>query len=259
MTTPRNVILAQDKGMSGKSLIAAAIALEAVKRKLRLTAVEIESTPRMSAVYPKIFTHQAITPADEDVVKRNSIEFVLGFYDDLMLSLQRGGLLVDTGSNVTKAALSKMRMSAIDAYIGRGADTAFIVPATANGDSLVEGAHIVAQIIDVLPEAPIFLIENEKDGPLPTTGRWIEVTRRPQVTVLTLPKCASEHWASVSARPLNELIALDREALMKMGLSPAQAQRALDGIVKFIWSLFGIASTVVDWMTASQPAARKSA
>jgi len=245
-----NIIVMNDKGGVGKSLVTAGICVAAAMQDLDLLGVEAEAEPRLALRYPGMFDHIHIT--DVASVMARDANASLAQFDPLFDHLEKGGRIIDLGANVAERMFTVFEGSDADTFVGDGSTCAIVVVTTSDTNSVKSAVKNATTAKRVMPAAKGFVVLNEFEGKIPDTSLLAKEMRQNGFEVIRLPVCSVESWNIVKDLPLTELAAISAADLQKFGLSRGTANRDARDIKAFIADLARVAKPVVDWAKGVQ-------
>lgn len=248
MKTARNILVQNDKGGVGKSLVSAGIVCAAAADKLHLRGIEAESEPRLSTRYPGIFEHVPVGN-DAGALLDSDPERAVEQFDPIFQAMIEGGALIDSGANVADKMMTIMSRSGVDSIIGDGgSNTALVIVTTAELESIQAALANASAAEKLMPQAKKFLWINAYRGDIAEESELVTSMRNSGFEILRMPACKSPAWTIVRDHSLVELVKLTTQDLMKIGgLNFMQANRQIGTITGFVGQILKTAEPVIEW------------
>jgi hypothetical protein len=163
---PAATIVTQDKGGDGKSLVAHALSERARVAGLAVGIVEVDTQGKsLSVLGPQVVS----IATDAKVARRDpgaALRALTPLYDTLEAIAKDGGLsVVEFGANeASRGALWAGMVDLGEDLAALGVEVFVITPFTAQAESMRRGAKSALSFLEVLPNAHLVLIENQRDG-----------------------------------------------------------------------------------------------
>ena len=199
----RAIIVAQSKGGVGKTVVATIIAelLSLVRGEEHVRLLDCDSRHKLSLMFPdRTIKFEPGATLDE---MRTDGRRAVAYWDKLGAQLFKGdhrtAVIADLGANVDRSVWEWATSSAIPRYFEKkGIKLDVVVPTTAD-PLAIEGAVSALGIVgDLFPSARRVLVLNESAGgfdPYRDHGPFRQIMDMPEVTKISIGKCASELWA----------------------------------------------------------------
>ena len=163
---PLVAAITQDKGGEGKSLLAQAMAEWARIMGLYCCVVEVDTT----GTSLKILGDDVVTIAiDAKTVRRDptaALRALTPLYATIERACKARGLtIVEFGANeAARGALWAGMIDLQDEMKDLGAESLVLMPFTRQAEAMRRGAKSAEAFLQVLPDARLVLVENERDG-----------------------------------------------------------------------------------------------
>ena len=163
---PAATIITQDKGGDGKSLVGHALSERARIAGIPTGIVEVDTQGKSLS----ILGSQVVSIAtDVKLARRDpsaALRALTPLYDVLEMMAMAGGLgVVEFGANeAARGALWAGMVDLQEDISALGVEVFVITPFTAQAESMRRGAKSASSFLEVLPNARLVLIENQRDG-----------------------------------------------------------------------------------------------
>ncbi|KAB2760783.1 hypothetical protein E0H22_24860 [Rhodopseudomonas boonkerdii] len=163
---PAATIITQDKGGDGKSLVGHALSERARIAGIPTGIVEVDTQGKSLS----ILGSQVVSIAtDVKLARRDpsaALRALTPLYDVLEMMAMAGGLgVVEFGANeAARGALWAGMVDLQEDLSALGVEVFVITPFTAQAESMRRGAKSASSFLEVLPNARLVLIENQRDG-----------------------------------------------------------------------------------------------
>lgn len=163
---PAATIITQDKGGDGKSLVGHALSERARIAGIPTGIVEVDTQGKSLS----ILGSQVVSIAtDAKLARRDpsaALRALTPLYDVLEMMAMAGGLgVVEFGANeAARGALWAGMVDLQEDLSALGVAVFVITPFTAQAESMRRGAKSASSFLEVLPNARLVLIENQRDG-----------------------------------------------------------------------------------------------
>ena len=163
---PAATIITQDKGGDGKSLVGHALSERARIAGIPTGIVEVDTQGKSLS----ILGSQVVSIAtDVKLARRDpsaALRALTPLYDVLEMMALAGGLgVVEFGANeAARGALWAGMVDLQEDLSALGVEVFVITPFTAQAESMRRGAKSASSFLEVLPNARLVLIENQRDG-----------------------------------------------------------------------------------------------
>lgn len=251
MTTPKtNIIIANDKGGVGKSLVTAGTFLGAAMDGLIYKGVEAEAEPRLAVRYPDEFEHIHI--ADTEATMARDANAALAQFDPIFERLEAGGHLVDLGANVAERMFEIFEASDAPTFVGDGSKCAVVIVTTSDTNAIKSAMKNAATARRVLPGAQGFVVINDVAGKIPDAAPFLKTMENDGFQPLRMPVCTAAAWNIVGDQPLSELASINADALLKFGMKRGDANRDSRDIRAFVGNLAKSLSPIVAWAKSAE-------
>jgi MinD-like ATPase involved in chromosome partitioning or flagellar assembly len=244
--TKTNIIVLNDKGGCGKSLVTAGTFLAAViHHGLTYKGVEAESEPRLALRYPHEFEHVQITNTEATMAR--DANAAIRQFDTIFEKLETGGYLIDLGANVAERMFEIFEATDPTAFVGDGSKCAIVIVTTSDTNAIKSAIKNAETARRVLPGAKFFLVLNDVNGKIPDAAPFLKTMKSAGFEILRIPVCMVDAWNIVSDQPLSELVAIDPASLMKFGMPKGDAMRDAREIRSFITALANSLLPIAAW------------
>ena len=163
---PAATIITQDKGGDGKSLVGHALSERARIAGIPTGIVEVDTQGKSLS----ILGSQVVSIAtDVKLARRDpsaALRALTPLYDVLEMMAMAGGLgVVEFGANeAARGAVWAGMVDLQEDLSALGVEVFVITPFTAQAESMRRGAKSASSFLEVLPNARLVLIENQRDG-----------------------------------------------------------------------------------------------
>lgn len=163
---PAVTIITQDKGGDGKSLVGHALSERARIAGIPVGVVEVDTQGKSLSV---LGPHVVSIATDAKMVRRDpsaALRALTPLYETLEAAAKSSGLcVVEFGANeASRGALWTGMVDLQEDLSALGVEIFIVTPFTAQAESMRRGAKSAASFLEVLPEARLVLIENQRDG-----------------------------------------------------------------------------------------------
>lgn len=257
------IFVLNDRGGVGKTLLSHHLMATAMLEGLQLKVVEYEVNERLARLFgPEVVEHRRITQDFMNMM--GSGDGFYEFWDQIGPELQRGGRLYDFGGNISQWFFNWAEVSGFDYYVGDGERLTFMVPVTVDLASLSTGMATLERIATIAPKAKRVLVENGTSGPFSQledsnyARRKAEMVEREGVQVISMPPCTAPAWARLTGHRLDQVAQMNREDLVKLGMTPPVASRSLIIIHEWLRNMRqALAPYIVDAFRQTPGAAAK--
>lgn len=226
------IFVLNDRGGVGKTLLSHHLIATAMLEGLPLRVVEYEVNERLARLFgPELVEHRKISQDFMNLM--GSGDGFYEFWDTIGPELQRGGRLFDFGGNISQWFFNWAEVSGFDYYVGAGERLTFMVPITVDLASLQTGMATLERIATIAPKAKRVLVENGVSGPFSQLDdseygrRKAEMQEREGLHVISMPPCTAPAWARLTGHRIDQVAAMTREDLVKLGMTPPVASRSL--------------------------------
>lgn len=226
------IFVLNDRGGVGKTLLSHHLIATAMLEGLPLRVVEYEVNERLARLFgPELVEHRKISQDFMNLM--GSGDGFYEFWDTIGPELQRGGRLFDFGGNISQWFFNWAEVSGFDYYVGNGERLTFMVPITVDLASLQTGMATLDRIAVIAPKAKRVLVENGVSGPFSQLDdseygrRKAEMQEREGLHVISMPPCTAPAWARLTGHRIDQVAAMTREDLVKLGMTPPVASRSL--------------------------------
>nr|WP_196242110.1 hypothetical protein [Azospirillum oleiclasticum] len=226
------IFVLNDRGGVGKTLLSHHLIATAMLEGLPLRVVEYEVNERLARLFgPEMVEHRKISQDFMNLM--GSGDGFYEFWDTIGPELQRGGRLFDFGGNISQWFFNWAEVSGFDYYVGAGERLTFMVPITVDLASLQTGMATLERIATIAPKAKRVLVENGVSGPFSQLDdseygrRKAEMQEREGLHVISMPPCTAPAWARLTGHRIDQVAAMTREDLVKLGMTPPVASRSL--------------------------------
>ncbi len=226
------IFVLNDRGGVGKTLLSHHLMATAMIEGLQLKVVEYEVNERLARLFgTEMVEHRRITQDFMNMM--GSGDGFYEFWDMIGPELQRGGRLFDFGGNISQWFFNWAEVSGFDYYVGEGERLTFMVPVTVDLASLSTGMTTLERIATIAPKAKRVLVENGNAGPFSQledsqyAKRKAEMMEKEGLQVISMPPCSAPAWARLTGHRLDQVAAMTREDLVKLGMTPPVASRSL--------------------------------
>jgi hypothetical protein len=243
--TQTNILICNDKGGVGKSLVSAGVFLASAIDGLVYRGLEAEAEPRLSLRYPDEFEHVHI--ADTEATMARDANAALAQFDPIFERLEAGGHIVDLGANVAERMFEIFEASDAPTFVGDGSKCAVVVVTTSDTNAIKSAMKNAATARRVLPGSMGFIVLNEVAGKIPDAAPFLEAMTNDGFQALRMPVCTAGAWNIVADLPLSELTSIDAGALLKFGMKRGDANRDSRDIRAFVGALAKSLSPIVTW------------
>lgn len=228
-----SILVLNDRGGVGKTLLTHHLMATAMLEGLSFRVVEYEVNERLARLFgPELVEHRRITQDFANLMGAGGDGF-FEYWDAIGPELQRGGRLYDFGGNISQWFFNWAEVSGFDYYVGDGSRLTFMVPVTVDLASLQTGMATLERVIAIAPGAKRVLVENGVSGSFSQledshyAKRKAEMVEREGLTVISMPPCTAPAWARLTGHRLDEVAAMGREDLIRLGMTPPVAARSL--------------------------------
>ncbi len=260
-----SILVLNDRGGVGKTLLSHHLLAGALLEAMPLRVVEYEVNERLARLFgPELVEHRRISQDFANLMGTGGDGF-FEFWDQIGPELQRGGRLFDFGGNISQWFFNWAEVSGLDYYVGDGSRLTFMVPVTVDLASLQTGMATLERVAVIAPGAKRVLVENGCSGPFSQleeshyAKRKAEMVERENVTVIGMPACTAPAWARLTGHRLDQVVAMTRDDLVKLGMSPPVASRSLIVIHEWLRSMnMALTPFLTDMFRATQPGAAKA-
>ncbi len=226
------IFVLNDRGGVGKTLLSHHLMSTSMLEGLQLRVVEYEVNERLARLFgPEVVEHRKISQDFMNLM--GSGDGFYEFWDQIGPELQRGGRLYDFGGNISQWFFNWAEVSGFDYYVGDGERLTFMVPVTVDLASLQTGMATLERIATIAPKAKRVLVENGFSGPFSQleesqyARRKAEMMEREGLHVIEMQPCTAPAWARLTGHRLDQVAAMTREDLVKLGMTPPVASRSL--------------------------------
>lgn len=226
------IFVLNDRGGVGKTLLSHHLMATAMLEGLQLRVVEYEVNERLARLFgPEVVEHRRISQDFMNLM--GSGDGFYEFWDQIGPELQRGGRLYDFGGNISQWFFNWAEVSGFDYYVGSGERLTFMVPVSVDLASLQTGMATIDRIAAIAPKAKRVIVENGVSGPFGQLDdseygrRKAELQEREGVHVISMPACTAPAWARLTGHRIDQVAAMTREDLVKLGMTPPVASRSL--------------------------------
>ncbi len=244
--TQTNILICNDKGGVGKSLVSAGVFLASAIDGLVYRGVEAEAEPRLSVRYPDEFEHIHI--ADTEATMARDANAALAQFDPIFERLEAGGHIVDLGANVAERMFEIFEASDAPTFVGDGSKCAVVLVTTSDTNAIKSAMKNAATARRVLPGSMGFIVLNEVAGKIPDAAPFLETMKSEGFQqALRMPVCTAAAWNVVADLPLSELTSIDAAYLLKYGMKRGDANRDSRDIRAFVGALAKSLSPIVAW------------
>ncbi len=163
---PAATIITQDKGGDGKSLVGHALSERARIAGIPTGIVEVDTQGKSLSV---LGPHVVSITTDAKIARRDpgaALRALTPLYDTLEATARTGGLsVVEFGANeAARGALWTGMVDLQEDLSALGVEIFVVTPFTAQAESMRRGAKSALSFLEVLPDARLVLIENQRDG-----------------------------------------------------------------------------------------------
>lgn len=159
----RNVIVCNDKGGVGKTLVAHLLTLLLLDRKEHFRIIECEKMPRLRSVFGELVDYRPIERQRISEIYENP-DVLFEYWDDIADTL--GGsvrCLVDMGAGVTFPFCRWAQASGSD-LLGEGEGLTIAVVTTAEQEAWKSASNNLHLLRELFPKAEFVVVYNERDG-----------------------------------------------------------------------------------------------
>ena len=231
--TVQRLIIQNDKGGIGKSLVVQALSLELGAACVDHKVVEAESDPRLQRVLgaDRVLFH-GLTDDSLRAIRRDP-DLLAAYWDAVAEDLTTGVRIADLGANASSLFWRWWSTGTGRMYFGDGTGTGILVVTTADAESLRLAANAMAQVADELPGARVFLIANEHVGVIPTAAldNVCKTLGKRAGTVMriSLQRCVAPAWPTMAGmgKSLIDLATLKPQDLQAHGYKLGAAGRSI--------------------------------
>ncbi|HYD29363.1 MAG TPA: hypothetical protein VEB64_00675 [Azospirillaceae bacterium] len=227
-----SILVLNDRGGVGKTLLTHHLMATAMLEGLSLRVVEYEVNERLARLFgTEMVEHRRISQEFANLMGTGDSFFE--YWDAIGPELQRGGRLYDFGGNISQWFFNWAEVSGFDYYVGDGSRLVFMVPVTVDLASLQTGMATLERIAAIAPGARRVLVENGVSGSFAQledshyAKRKAEMVERENLSVIQMPPCTAPAWARLTGHRLDEVAAMGREDLIRLGMTPPVAARSL--------------------------------
>ncbi len=226
------VVIAGDRGGTGKDLVSEGGYLAALRRGLVPSLYEVETSRRLGLLYPEATFIDAGVPTAEDIYRNP--DALLAPLDDAASRWAGDALaIVNLGANVTSALLSWAETNGPH-HFGTGANLTFAVVLTMNRHALASGLSNLYDINRRFPAARRIAVLNEfianfVEGDQ-IIARQLEQARGDGLPIETLKlrRMVAPAWGHLqNLGPLTQVAQMPPEELIGLGLPAGPAIRSL--------------------------------
>lgn len=189
---PAATIVTQDKGGDGKSLIGHALAERARIAAIPVGVVEVDTQGKsLSILGPQVVS----IATDAKLARRDpgaALRALTPLYDTLEMMAKAGGLsVVEFGANeAARGALWAGMVDLQEDLTALGVEVFVITPFTAQAESMRRGAKSALSFLEVLPDARLVLIENQRDGAVSDLHSASDAAEAYRTSIMPLAKKA---------------------------------------------------------------------
>jgi hypothetical protein len=181
----RHLIICNDKGGVGKSLVAHLLGLVMLDRSEPLAIIECEKTPRLHRIFASAVEHRRVD-GERIADIYDDPDRVFAFWDDLAESLATADSrrIVDMAAGLTRP-LRRWAQAGGARRLADGAGVTFAVVATAEREAWHSAREDFLGLRALFPEARFCVVYNERDGRfsaeqvLDARGVVLKATRSP--------------------------------------------------------------------------------
>ena len=189
---PAATIITQDKGGDGKSLVAHALSERARIAGIPIGIVEVDAQGKSLSV---LGPHVVSIATDAKVARRDpsaALRALTPLYETLEATAKSGGIcVVEFGANeASRGALWTGMVDLQEDLSALGVEIFVITPFTAQAESMRRGAKSATSFLEVLPEARLVLIENQRDGAVGDLHPASDAAEAYRTSILPLAKNA---------------------------------------------------------------------
>lgn len=227
-----SILVLNDRGGVGKTLLTHHLLATAMMEGLAVRVVEYEVNERLARLFgSEVVEHRRISQDFTNLMGAGDTFFE--YWDAIGPELQRGGRIYDFGGNISQWFFNWAEVSGFDYYVGDGARLTFMVPVTVDLASLQTGMSTLERIATIAPGARRVLVENGFSGSFSQledshyARRKAEMVERENVSVISMPPCTAPAWARLTGHRIDQISAMGREDLIRLGLTPPVAARSL--------------------------------
>lgn len=243
--TKTNIVICNDKGGVGKSLVSAGAFLASAIDGLVYRGVEAEAEPRLSLRYPDEFEHVHI--ANTEATMARDANAALAQFDPIFERLEAGGHIIDLGANVAERMFEIFEASDAPTFVGDGSKCAVVVVTTSDTNAIKSAMKNATTARRVLPGAKGFVVINDFVGKIPDAAPFLSTMAKDGFQALRMPVCSARAWNIVGDQPLSELATIGADALLKFGMPKGDANRDSRDIRAFVGALAKSLSPIVAW------------
>lgn len=249
---PMNVILANDKGGVGKSLVAhfCVSAFDAAGEDVRV--VEFDRQPKLMGAFG---SDRVISQSLGPQMHAQMADFasVASFWDPMVRWLQvKKPLVADFGAQAWGYFSEWAEASQLDSlFNGRG--TAVLVPVTADLEAIKSARRVLDGCGRHMPKAKVVLLISDKDGAvrslegLPEFDELIARFRELGMPARVLPVLRAEAWPALAARgwTLSRAAQATPGQVASKSIPPAAASRSIAAIQSWLKAMHKVLHDVV--------------
>lgn len=259
---PQFIIVANEKGGQGKSLLGLSLADHACLHDAPLVIAQVDSQARLAkALGRDVLT---IDPIGRDA-RRDPAADARSFTPlyALLENAAVGGtnVLVDIGANQAhRFAFWAGLVDLHEDVTAWGFETTLLVPYRAEAEAIRQAGHTVRLVRDALPAARLVLVENEHGGPFEMSGlaterteayaAHIEPLKSAAAAVLRLPADEMRAWPAFEAANcrLVDVVAMSIEAIMSVtGLPRPEAKIVRGDVAAWAGTMIAELDRVLPW------------
>lgn len=204
------IIVANEKGGQGKSLVSLAIADHAYLHEAPLGVAQVDAQHRLAhALGRNVLT---IAPVAKDARRDPAAEArsFTPLYSMIEKAAGRGAsVLIDTGANqATRLAHWSGLVDLADDLAHWKIATTVIVPYVAEAEGMRQAAQTANLLLDRIPQARLVLVENERDGQFgqlhpssdaASVHRTMIAPLKERATILRMPAIEAGSWRPFEA------------------------------------------------------------
>jgi hypothetical protein len=255
------MIVANEKGGQGKSLLGLAMADHAALHGVALDIAQIDSQARLAkALGREVLTIDPVEAAARRDPNAEARSFTPVYAMLENAATSGASVLIDIGANQAHrfaywAGLVELR----EDLVGWGFETSLWVPYLAEAEALRQAAHTVTLLREHLKSARLILVENEHGGPF---GNFRRATERAEAyslcieplkagaTVLRMPADETDAWPPFQAANcrLVDVAGMETEQVMSLtGLPRPEAKIARGDVAGWAGTIIGELDRVLPW------------
>lgn len=224
-----NIIIANDKGGVGKTLLAQYVISRLDQRGEAPRIAEFDRQPKLRRLYGenRVYSRPAFGDGSDGAA-----------FDPLLKWLQvRRPLVLDLGAQAWSVFAAWARQSDLPVLFP-GRETTILVPVTADLEAVEGGLTVLRSVQAVLPEANLVILPCDKDGAVETLAdipAWQELAQlaaRQGALLRRFPVLRAEGWPLFAARgfTLATILAGTPASMSSKALPPTATARSLKGL-----------------------------